>query len=206
VNVATPPATPTPRSARDLRLFVALWPTPAVRAALHERRDAIRWPRSAAVVSDDRLHLTLHFIGSVPRTSLPHLMQALQLPCRSSELELGPALHWPRGLVVLPAAAVPAPLLALHAALAGVLAGLGLPVEPRAFRPHVTLARRAAGAVLPPPAPPLHWRASSYALVSSDPTDGYRVLARYGERGIRRSPAPRTATAQSWPAPAPTSR
>jgi 2'-5' RNA ligase len=187
--VPTAPSAPAARAARDLRLFVALWPTPAVRAALRERRDAIQWPRSAAMVSDDRLHLTLHFIGPVPRTLLPHLLQALQLPSRNSELELGPALHWPRGLVVLSAAAVPAPLRALHAALAGVLAGLGLPVEPRAFRPHVTLARRAAGAVLPPPAVPMRWRPNGYVLVSSDPTDGYRVLARYGERGISRTPA-----------------
>ena len=201
--MTTSPHSRVARAARGLRLFIALWPTPAVRAALCARRNEIVWPSAAAVVSDERLHLTLHFIGDVPRTLLQHLLPALQVPCPGSELELGGALHWPRGLVVLPAASIPEPLRALHAALAGALSGLGLPVEQRAFRPHVTLARRAAGAVLPAPAVPLRWRCAGYALVHSDPVDGYRVLARYAERGVTLAATPRTATARSRPAPAP---
>jgi 2'-5' RNA ligase len=187
-------------------LFIALWPTPAVRAGLCARRDAIGWPPPARVVSDQRLHLTLHFIGAVPSALWPHLLTALQVPCSGFELQLGAAQPWPHGLVVLPATSAPPPLSALHAALAGALAGLGLPVERRALRPHVTLARRADGAVLPTPATALRWRSNSYVLVNSDPVDGYRVLARYGERGITLARAPRTATAQSPPAPAPTPR
>jgi 2'-5' RNA ligase len=158
------------------------------------------------VASDQRLHLTLHFIGPVPSALWPHLLPALQVPCSGFELQLGAARQWPHGLVVLPATSVPPPLSALHAALAGALAGLGLPVERRALRPHVTLARRAEGAVLPVPADPLRWRSTSYVLVNSDPVDGYRVLARYGERGVTLAAAPRTATARSRPAPTPTSR
>ena len=198
-----PPAADPPRG---LRLFIALWPTPAVRAALAARRDAIGWPRHAGVVRDERLHLTLHFIGDVPRALWPHLLPALPLQSEPIALEFGAAQAWPHGLVVLPALAVPAPLAALHAALAGALAGLGLPVERRALRPHVTLARRAAGAVLPAPGPPLRWRASGYTLVNSDPLDGYRVLARCNERGVTPAAAPRTATAQRRPAPARTPR
>jgi 2'-5' RNA ligase len=203
--VSAAPATPK-HAARSLRLFIALWPTPAVRAGLCARRDAVDWPPPARVVADERLHLTLHFIGPVPSALWPHLLPALQVSCSGFELQLGAAQPWPHGLVVLPAASVPPPLSALHAALAGALAGLGLPVERRAFRPHVTLARRAEGAVLPAPAAALRWRCSSYVLVNSDPVDGYRVLARYGERGVTLAAAPRTATARSRPAPAPTPR
>ena len=194
------------RASRSPRLFIALWPTPAVRAALRAQRDAIRWPPHAAVVSDERLHLTLHFIGAVPNALWPHLLPALQVPCSRIEIEFGAALQWPHGLVVLPALSLPPPLIALHSALAVALAGLGLPVERRAFRPHVTLARRADSASLPTFATPLRWRCDSYALVNSDPADGYRVLARFGPRGIRLARAPRTATTQTRPAPAPTPR
>jgi 2'-5' RNA ligase len=191
---------------RALRLFIALWPTPAVRAALRARRDAIGWPPHARVVADERLHLTLHFIGAVPHDVWPRLLPALRRPCPRIDLELGPVELWRHGLVVLPAVAVPEPLLALHVALAGALAGLGLPVERRPFQPHVTLARRAAGARLPPPGDPLRWHALSYALVNSDSADGYRVLARYGAHGVTLATARRTATARSRPAPAPTPR
>ena len=191
---------------RALRLFIALWPTPTVRTAVRARRDAVGWPQQAAVVADDRLHLTLHFIGAVPPALWPRLLPALQLPCPRFTLELGAAQTWRHGLVVLPAIAVPGPLRTLHAALAHALSGLGLPVEQRPFRPHVTLARRAAGAVLPPPQPPLRWQTTGYALVNSDPVDGYRVLARYGARGVSLAAAPRTATARSQPAPAPRPR
>ena len=192
---------------RGLRLFIALWPTPAVRRALCERRDAIRWPPHARIVPDQRLHLTLHFIGPVPSALWPRLLPTLQeVRCSSLELDLGAAQRWPHGLVVLPATAVPPPLRALHTALAGALTDLGLPVERRSLRPHVTLARGAAGAGLPTDAAPLHWRAHGYVLVNSDPVDGYRVLARCGERGVTLARVPRTATARKPPAPAPTPR
>lgn len=167
-----------------LRLFVALWPTPAVREALRARRDAIGWPAGSSVVADERLHLTLHFIGAVPCALWPRLLPALRVPFAPAVLELADPQAWRQGLVVLPALAVPEPLRALHAALASALTGLGLPVEARPFRPHVTLARRAAGATLPSPGEPLRWRANGYALVNSDRL-GYRVLAHYGPRGVR---------------------
>ncbi|HET7527625.1 MAG TPA: RNA 2',3'-cyclic phosphodiesterase [Burkholderiaceae bacterium] len=198
-----PPASIAPRA---LRLFVALWPTAAVRHALVERRDAIGWPPGAGVVDDQRLHLTLHFIGNVPQALWPHLLPALRVPLQPIELELDDARQWPHGLVVLPTAAPSAPLLALQRALGSALSTLGLPVEQREFRPHVTLARGAAGAVLPGHAPPLRWRPGGYALVNSDPVAGYRVLARYGERGITLAAVPRTATARSQPTPTPKPR
>jgi len=198
-----PPASTAPRA---LRLFIALWPAPAVRRALVERRDAIGWPPGAGIVDDQRLHLTLHFIGNVPQALWSHLLSALQVPLQPIELEFGTARQWPHGLVVLPVSAPSAPLAALHGALGTALSTLELPVERREFRPHVTLARRAAGAALPAGTPGLRWRTSGYALVNSDPLDGYRVLARYGERGITLAAKPRTATAQSRPRPTPKPR
>jgi 2'-5' RNA ligase len=189
-----------------LRLFTALWPTPALRAALCARRDAIAWPRGAAIVADARLHLTLHFIGAVPSDRLPQLVPALQVPCCRIDIELGAAQSWPHGLVVLPVMTTPEPLRELHATLAAALSGLGLPPERRAFRPHVTLARRAAGAGLPPSTTPLRWRAAGYSLVCSHPLDGYQVLARYGARGVNAATTSRIATRRSLPPPAPKPR
>ena len=61
------------------------------------------------------------------------------------------------------------------------LAALGLPPEQRDYRPHVTMARRARHAVVPPESAPLIWQIDGYALVESKPGDGggYTVLEQY---------------------------
>jgi len=163
------------------RLFVGLWPDAASRAALAARRDACTWPAGAAVVATPRLHLTLHFIGEVAAERMPAIVQGLRVPLQPFDLVLDECVAWPRGLVVLQPGQTPAALLALHAACAVVLRRLELPVQRRPFRAHVTLARDAAGASLPPGMPPLRWPVGEAALVRSHPGPrGYELLSPVG--------------------------
>lgn len=163
------------------RLFVALWPDAAVREAIAAWRDACVWPAGAAVVATPKLHLTLHFIGEVAVDRLPAIANGLQAPLRPFDLVFDQCVSWPSGLVVLQPSATPAALIALHAACADALRALERPVERRAFRAHLTLARAAAGALLPQSTKPLRWRVGAYALVRSWPGAGgrYEVLRRY---------------------------
>jgi len=160
------------------RLFLALWPAPAVRAALAAQQSRWRWPASALPVEPAALHLTLHFIGPVPRARLQELAQGLARPCPRFMLALDQSELWPNHCATLCPGEVPEALRSLHAALADALRGLALPVESRAFRPHVTLARRATGA-LPPAAPAaLRWPVRGYVLVQSA-GGRYTPVARY---------------------------
>ena len=162
------------------RLFLAVWPEAAARQALADWMATWRWPRGAKPVPADRWHLTLHFIGPVPRARLPGLAPRLRVPAPRFEPGLSAVEHWSAGLVVLvPPAGEPLPpgLAALQGALADALVREGLPVEARPCRPHVTLARRAAGARPPAGGLALRWKATGYALVES--RQGYRTLARY---------------------------
>ena len=163
------------------RLFLALWPDPAIRHQLREWRDAWGWPRGAAPVQSDKLHLTLHFLGNLPAGRLPELAAAFSVPFEPFRLELGRAVMWPRGLAVLEPHSEPPELLALHARLGEAMATLGLVSEARKYRPHVTMARRALGADLPLSGPEIQWEARGYALVESQPGDGggYVVLRDY---------------------------
>lgn len=163
------------------RLFVALWPEPAVRHALCEWRDAWNWPKSAAPVPTPKLHVTLHFLGNQPSDSVAALAEGLAVPFTPFELALGRAVLWPHGIAVLEPHAEPEPLLRLHAALGEALLKLGLEPEARKFRPHVTLARRAGNAAPPPAGPPIDWDVRGYALVESRPGQGgvYNVLREY---------------------------
>jgi 2'-5' RNA ligase len=168
---------PFPESAR---LFLALWPDAAVREALRTWRDAWTWPRGASPVATSKLHMTLHFLGNQPRERLDALLDGFAVPFSPFSLRLDVAELWHNGIAVLAPQDAPQPLLELHARLAQALAGLGLQPEARAYRPHVTMARRAAGAGLPPAGQVLDWQVDGYALVESRPgAGGYTVLRAY---------------------------
>jgi 2'-5' RNA ligase len=166
----------------NLRLFLALWPPAPVHAALVQHQRDWSWPAGAARVAPERLHITLHFLGAVAGERLEALRPALAVPFEPFVLSLQEARArvWPGGLAVLEMDAPPA-LERLHARLGRAVEALGLPVETRSFRPHVTLARKAAGArpAPSPPAPTWHAR-DGYALVRSTPGRGYDTLNTYG--------------------------
>lgn len=163
-----------------VRLFVTLWPDDTVRAALRAYRKHWQWPRSAVAMHGDRLHLTLHFLGSQPRALVPALEQALAIPFTPFDLLFGQPAVWRHGSAVLEPLAVPSTLLDLHAALGAALASIGIVPEDRPYRPHVTLGRHATGALPPHAAPRIDWPVTGFALVESAPDHGgYTVLKTY---------------------------
>jgi len=163
------------------RLFLALWPDEPVRHELRTWRDAWTWPRGAAPVRTDKLHVTLHFLGSQPVERLPELLDGFAVPFEPFTLQLGRAAVWHNGIAVLEPLAEPPALLSLHARLSRALLDLGLQPEARKYRPHVTMARRAPGAGLPQDGPAIDWHIDRYALVESRMGDGggYTVLRDY---------------------------
>ena len=164
--------------AATARLFLALWPDKATRDAIAAWQRRWTWPERAAVVGPERLHLTLHFIGQLPRARLAEVSALLAVPHEPFEIAFGRAECWPRGLALLMPQSLPEALRALHRRLAAALAAAALPVDTRPFQPHCTLARQAVGAIPPPEPPALRWPVNGYALVESG--RGYRVLQRYG--------------------------
>jgi 2'-5' RNA ligase len=165
-----------------LRLFIALWPSDDVRAAIAQWQSQWSWPERAAIVPSERLHLTLHFLGDVAPQRLPELKHELEpVPTPPFELHFGRPELWQRGIAVLRPDDSPTELRALHARIGLALSKIGLPVEDRPYRPHVTLARRASGATPPAQAPDLRWNASSgFALVQTlGGGRGYEILERF---------------------------
>lgn len=177
----------------QLRLFYALWPDAATRAALVALQAGI----GGRPMQPDNLHLTLAFLGNQPSTALPPLQALLAtLPAAPLPLSLNHSGYFPRQhLAWIGPEPAPAALLELQQRLARAL--LQLPIHYRTterFLPHVTLARKAASAA-PAPATPIAWRSSQLALVCSTPlTHGtrYRILAARSLDGQadRQIPAP----------------
>lgn len=161
--------------ARQHRLFFALWPDPATRAAL------ARLQVAGNIMPADKLHLTLAFLGQRAEAALPELCRILErVPARAMTLELdtlayfsGQRIAW-AGMQT-----VPAPLLDLRAALMRELAAAQCApqFEQDRFRPHITLARKAS-ACAPQTIPAIVWPAAELVLAES-PTPGghYRLVA-----------------------------
>jgi RNA 2',3'-cyclic 3'-phosphodiesterase len=134
-----------------IRVFFALWPDDDLRAALLGARDGAALEH-ARIIHPNDLHLTLVFVGDVAPERLECIEAAgddVALGC--FELALRRAESWPRQrlLVAVPDAAPP-PLCELVSQLQQNLLACGVEPEPRRFRPHVTLARRAARAAQQP--------------------------------------------------------
>jgi RNA 2',3'-cyclic 3'-phosphodiesterase len=134
------------------RLFVALRPPHAIRAALIAAMHGIagaRWQ------DDEQLHLTLRFIGEVDRHRAEDIAAALGALHASAVTAriAGVSLfkHQGRPHMVWAGVEPHAPLAALHRKVGQLLARVGIEPETRAFVPHITLARlhRGSGPVAP---------------------------------------------------------
>lgn len=120
-----------------MRLFVAVWPPPAVVATLaalpRPEVDGVRWTTA------DQWHVTLRFLGEVADPGpVTEALAAAVGGVRTVEATLGPSLRrLGRGVLCVPVAG----LEPLAAAVVEATRSLGDPVEDRPFRGHVTLAR-----------------------------------------------------------------
>lgn len=173
------------------RLFFALWPDEATRAALYRATRATARHSGGKPVAPGHLHLTLLFLGNVPDERLEAVATAagaLRVP--PFELSLDRYGWFEAAQVLWLGCREPPPELR---PLAGELAHLmtevaGLRPDPRPFHPHVTLARK----VRNPPeldAPrSVAWPVRGFALVESVTDPGgatYSVLQEFPRRQSR---------------------
>ncbi|HSI47622.1 MAG TPA: RNA 2',3'-cyclic phosphodiesterase [Ideonella sp.] len=165
----------------DARLFLALVPDEDTCRAITAWQRRGTWPEDARVYRREDLHITLHFLGAVPRAAVGDLVPQLNVPAPRLQLDLS-LTHvetWPRpGVAVLVPASAPEELQTLHAALATAATQAGFTLEPRPYQPHVTVARTRMAAPGIQVDGPLTWRSEGYVLMESN--HGYRVIHRYG--------------------------
>lgn len=130
------------------RCFVALAPDDASRDALTS--SAVSVPDNARRVPYGQLHLTVAFIGALPfdeADALAGRLRARALPLSPApvaQIECWPANARPRLMVAV--LALTDEFVALDWHVRSSMIETGLPLDARAFRPHITLARFARDA------------------------------------------------------------
>lgn len=167
------------------RLFTAIpLPAPWLEASLQVEEDLRQAGLEARFVPAQRLHLTLNFIGESSR--LPEIIESLSKLDRSQPPCLqalgGDRIRRRSGgdLIVWQLEADQA-LLDYQRRERQALADLGLDLDKRPYRPHLTLARQARGSFLDGPSFPslfkglAPYRPASMTLFWSDRQGGHLV-------------------------------
>lgn len=151
------------------RLFVALWPSQDDRSAVSTALGTLPLPAGARRVPEQEWHITLAFLSVVPESLRSSIEQLLtQFPVQPERLVLDSFEWWPESRVgVWAATRTPPTLAAAHACLCRQLEDLGLRIETRDWRPHLTLARALDASCVTPSPQPLQWPIRSIALVES---------------------------------------
>jgi 2'-5' RNA ligase len=135
-----------------MRLFTAIELSDEARTAIAAAQNTVAaalsdTPRSLRLVRSEHLHLTLVFIGEVPNEKGSAIAEAM-----SADIPQAPFAIVFGGIGVFPPGGPPRicwlgvleganEVVQLHARVAERLRGLGLSVEGKAYRPHLTLGR-----------------------------------------------------------------
>ncbi len=148
------------------RLFFALWPDETVRAGLAA---ALPQALDGRPVRRDNLHLTLVFLGNVDKETHACVEQAASgVVCQSFELAFDVAGYFPRSQVVwIAPTQSPAALGTLVKELREALVPCGLALDPRPYRPHLTLARKVHRRPALAAITPIAWPVTAFSLVES---------------------------------------
>ena len=156
------------------RLFFALWPDEAARQTLGALSRDVALVAEGKPVPEEKIHLTLAFLGEVAAGREPEVKRAAQ-DTRGEAFTLGldRVGSFRRARVAWAGSSIaPQPLFDLQAALAARLAEQGFELQEREFAPHLTLARKIARPLAAASIPTIAMQAGALALVRSEAGTG----------------------------------
>ncbi len=165
----TPPSTPESEPPRTQRLFFALWPDEEIRKHLCALADDALPRRVGRRVRAENLHLTLAFLGFVEER-MRHCIEeaASAIRARRFTLIFERLGCWQRtGVMWVGPLQQPEGLIFLVDALNSALTDCGMSSEKRAYRAHLTLARKVRRCPRGCAIAPIAWDVSRFCLVAS---------------------------------------
>jgi RNA 2',3'-cyclic 3'-phosphodiesterase len=153
-----------------VRLFYAAFPDAGSGQCLAAVAASMHLHPASRLVPRVNYHVTVVFVGEVPASQVPVLLQvgaAQRMP--AFELRFDACEYWPTPKVVVAAArTIPTALEGLRQQLQRELAGHQWTPDVKAFRAHVTLARKVSQAPVLQAMSPFDWRVRDFCLVRSD--------------------------------------
>jgi len=172
------------RNADEMRVFFALWPSPAIQQQLHAIAKQLQPQCKARVMRRETLHLTLQFIGNIRRSDLPKLLAtASKVTAPPFTLALEKIAFWKHNRIAYATLKNHAPILdELVSALKTQLAAEGVIYADSKFSPHVTLLRNVEHTLPTQDFAAIEWPIDCFVLVESKLTDQgahYKILQQW---------------------------
>jgi 2'-5' RNA ligase len=165
------------------RLFFALWPSDAIRAALTDACRPALHACAGRVVPARHYHVTLAFLGNQPAHQVEQLATMAAVTSPEFELVLDRFGHWLGSHVLwIGPHQCPAGLATLVMQIRVALDELGVSFDSHDFKAHLTLARKVRALPELEGPTPVHWPVSSFVLVESVTTPagpGYQVVREF---------------------------
>ncbi|MGD7034172.1 RNA 2',3'-cyclic phosphodiesterase [Methylotuvimicrobium buryatense] len=169
------------------RLFFALWPDEAVRSKCEElaRRLLKTGDRS---VNPGNLHVTLVFLGAVNDVFESAMVQAVgeMKKLEPVTIHFDELSFWRKpGIICLTSSNPDDKAMILAESLSAMVSSLDHPIDGRAYRPHVTLIRKAKQS-FQTEFEPIIWHSNTFCLVESCSAPGgvdYRVIRQWSLLG-----------------------
>jgi 2'-5' RNA ligase len=165
------------------KLFFALWPDDISRQRCLGVLNTIGYKQAKPVLPNN-LHVTLVFLGYVSVEKETGLLAgAATIPVPELSLCFDRISFWKKpGIICLTSTEINPELSVLVAELSILAEKLGIRLDPRTYKPHVTLVRKAV-AVKSLDFEPVIWRANGFCLVESVKLEEggveYRVVERW---------------------------
>lgn len=158
---------------KSIRVFFAIFPNKFVQAQLAHQAELLEPTCGGRKVKMQHIHLTLLFLGNVAVHRIEMLRQAMNnVSAQEFEFNLEEIGYWKRNQVLyIQARQFPAELFFLVDSLSSVLSEAGFLFDKRAYKPHVTLIRKAVHHVKINLNDPIKWHVNKWYLVQSKQTD-----------------------------------
>ncbi|ESS66802.1 2'-5' RNA ligase [Methyloglobulus morosus KoM1] len=163
------------------RLFFAIWPDECTRQQCVKIANAVV-PEQAHSVQAANIHVTLLFLGNIDPDKEERFKQALAaVQAPRMTLCFDKLSFWKKPGILCLTTTNPSPEIESFVEVLSKLArGLGIPIDERPFKPHVTLAKKVKNQVSLG-FDPIIWHSSSFSLVESCQVSSGIVYRTVGE-------------------------
>ena len=172
------------QTADTARLFFAAWPTAGVQETLHAVAELARRECGGRAVAQGNIHLTLAFLGDVPRDRLREIESvAGEIKGSPCAIAVDRLQYWKHNRILWAGVErCPEPLTGLAGKLSAGLRAIGFTLDDRPYVLHITLLRSARRAPPERMIAAVAWPIADIALVESVQRGGgrvYEVLRRW---------------------------
>lgn len=169
------------------RLFLALWPDNETRRQVHELQQSLKYDAglsTASPVDENHIHVTLHFLGSVPEKKIPLLTQVLDsVNGNNFDIELDCLGYFSKPKILwLGCTEQPDALNKLHKTAGKAIKKCFAGYQQKKYTPHITLFRKAMHLPQKENIETIRWYTDSFVLVESKTRpEGvqYRILQQW---------------------------